>query len=196
MQHVTLFRTVKWPILNIVNSNSDLFIISFTLMANKLDFREGWYKLLINRWQRLGINKKYVGNDWNQPYGRAAGWCGWVICRTATVEKVEEEILKKRKQFPFSIVALNRGGSSNISDIGSLYLHTDLVTIESWSWVSGRGQTIEAVQVRGSIRGLKWNEEEANESEEQKVGRDIFFFLYCLNFKSILTKNSELVYLA
>lgn len=39
---------------------------------------------------------------------------------------------------------------------GSICLYTDLVTIESWTSVSGRGQTVEVVQVRGSIRGLKW----------------------------------------
>lgn len=42
---------------------------------------------------------------------------------------------------------------------GSICLYTDLVTIESWTSVSGGGQAVEVVQVRGSIRGLKWGKE-------------------------------------
>lgn len=47
------------------------------------------------------------------------------------LRKLKRRFFFKYKQFPVSIVALNRGGSSNISDISSLYLNTDLVTIES-----------------------------------------------------------------
>lgn len=49
-------------------------------------------------------------------------------------------------------------------------LCTDLVTIESWTGVSGGGEAVETVQVRGSIRALRWGEwkKEAGDMSQEK----------------------------
>lgn len=135
-----------------LNSNGELFIKSLVPMTNQL--------VWVNH-HVLNVVKNKANWDYLET-NPTAELLAEVTMRTVQLQH-RRRSLKSKLAFPL-FPSAHTGG--NKSPVGS-GLRTDLGTIESWTGVSGRWRTIETVQVRGSVGGLKIRE------EKKEAGRQV-----------------------